>query len=66
MTRVEALEKEVAGLPSAELAAFRQWFAEFDAASWDRQVEADVGAGRLDALAEAALTDLRSGRCKEL
>lgn len=66
MTRVEALEKEVAGLPAAELAAFRQWFAEFDAASWDRELEADVGAGRLDALADAALADLRTGKCTEL
>lgn len=66
MTRVESLEKEVAGLPPAELAAFRQRVAEVDAASWDRQIEADVGADGLDALADAALTDLRSGRCTEL
>ena len=39
--------------------------AEFDAAIWDRQFEADVAAGRLDALAEKALQDLKAGRCTE-
>lgn len=66
MTRVEALEKEVAGLPPADLAAFRQWFAEFDAAAWDGQIEGDVVAGRLDALADAALADHSAGKCTEL
>jgi hypothetical protein len=41
------------------------WFAEFDAARWDRQIEEDVAAGRLDALAEEALNDLRQGRCTD-
>ncbi len=45
---------------------FRQWFAERDAAEWDRQFEADVAAGRLDSLGEEALKDLREGRCTDL
>jgi len=53
-------------LPSEELAAFRAWFAEFDAEVWDRQFEADVKAGRLDKLAEKAFKDLREGRCTDL
>lgn len=35
-------------LPPQEIEVFRQWFAEFDAANWDRQIEQDVAAGRLD------------------
>ena len=46
--------------------AFRTWFAEFDASAWDRQMEDDVAAGRLDALADEALNDLRAGRCTDL
>jgi hypothetical protein len=57
--------KEIVGairkLPPSELEAFRAWFAEFDAELWDREMEADVGAGRLDHLAEQALRDLREG-----
>ncbi len=48
-----------------ELAAFRRWFAEFDAEAWDRQIEADVPAGK-DATAEQALRDHASGRSTKL
>ena len=49
-----------------DLAAFRAWFAKFDAEVWDRELEDDIPAGRLDALAEEALDDLRGGRCTDL
>ncbi len=35
-------------------------------AAWDRQIEADVKAGRLDRLAEQAIADLNEGRVKDL
>jgi len=66
MSTVHEIEDAVRRLPTAELAAFRAWFAEFDAEVWDRQLEADVAAGRLDALAEEALKDLREARCTDL
>jgi hypothetical protein len=65
VSTVEEIEQAVQGLSPEQLAAFRAWFAEFDAAVWDRQIEADVGAGRLDALAEEALNDLRQRHCTE-
>ncbi|MEP7009390.1 MAG: hypothetical protein ABJC13_03630 [Acidobacteriota bacterium] len=66
MSRVQALEREVEELTAEELAVFRNWFAAFDAVAWDVQFEGDVGAGRLDHLAEKALSDLRSGETTEL
>lgn len=60
------IEHAVQQLPPEELAKFRVWFAEFDAAQWDGQIENDVADGRLDALAEEALADLREERCKDL
>jgi hypothetical protein len=66
MTKIEKLEREVRDLTPRELAEFRGWFAAFDAAEWDRQFEADVAAGKLDALADAALADHRDGRSKKL
>ena len=65
MDSVREIEAAVLGLSEAELTAFRTWFAEFDAAAWDRRFEDDVAAGRLDALADEALDDLRAGRCTE-
>lgn len=63
MSTVQQLEQGVRQLSSEELATFRAWFAEFDADEWDRQMEADVSAGRLDWLVEEARQDLREGRC---
>ena len=37
MTKIEKLERDVATLSNEELSEFRRWFAEFDAAAWDRQ-----------------------------
>jgi hypothetical protein len=60
------IESAVAGLPADELAKFRAWFVEFDADAWDRQIEDDAKAGRLDALAQEALEDYHAGRTTEL
>ena len=66
MSAVEALEIAIQKLPPADLAEFRRWFAEFDAAAWDAQVDSDAAAGKLDALAEEALVDYRNGKAREL
>ena len=39
---------------------------EADWEAWDRQLEEDVKAGKLDQLAEEALEDLHAGRCTDL
>jgi hypothetical protein len=66
MTNLERLEQDVQRLSPDELAAFRAWFAEYDWAAWDRQLEEDVAAGRLDRLADEALEEHRAGRTKPL
>ncbi len=65
MPKVQALEKRISALSAEELAEFRQWFAEFDAAAWDRQLERDLKAGKLDALADEALRDHAAGKSTE-
>jgi hypothetical protein len=65
MSTVQQIEEAVLQLSADERAAFRAWFAEFDAEEWDGQLEADVTAGRLDWLVEEARQDLREGRCTD-
>ena len=65
MSTVQQVENAVKQLTPEELAAFRAWFAEYDADAWDRQLEADVSAGRLNWLVEEAKQDLREGRCTD-
>ena len=66
MTRVKRLEQEIKDLTASELAAFREWFHEYDADAWDRQIEEDALAGKLDKLAEKALADHKAGRTGEM
>jgi hypothetical protein len=60
------LEAAVSGLPEADLAAFTKWFEEFLADAWDRRIEADVRAGRLDEAGRQADADFEAGRCTPL
>jgi hypothetical protein len=66
MSNVEAIEQQIEKLSPKELAAFRRWYAAFDAEAWDRQFEADVKAGKLDTLADTALRVHTSGQSKPL
>jgi hypothetical protein len=62
MSTVHEIENAIRQLGPADLAQFRRWFSEFDTEAWDRQLAQDVATGRLDALADEALLDLRKGR----
>jgi hypothetical protein len=65
MSTVEQLEEALRRMSPDERAAFRAWYAEFDAEEWDRQFEADVAAGRLDWLVDEARKDRQEGRCTD-
>ena len=64
MRTVEEIEQAVAQLSKDQLAEFRAWYEQFSADAWDRQIEEDIAAGKLDALADAAIADHRAGRTK--
>jgi hypothetical protein len=66
MSTIEEIERSIRRLSREELAALREWFALFDADVWDRQLEEDAQAGKLDELADEALQDDESGRCTDL
>ena len=66
MGSIKSIEAAIEALTAAELAEFRQWFAEFDSQAWDRQLDRDAVAGKLDALAAEALSDHRSGSNRPL
>jgi hypothetical protein len=66
MTSIEDIEKAVAELPPDQFARFRIWFDEFEAARFDRRIEQDTTAGRLDRLADQALADFQAGRARRI
>ena len=66
MGNLKAIENAGESLRVKELAEFRRWFAEFDGAAWDRQIERHAGSGKLDGLAAVALADYLAGSAREL
>lgn len=59
---VQELEDGVTHLSRDELSMFAKWFEEYFADEWDRQIEEDARAGRLDAAARRAEQDVEAGR----
>ena len=66
MSTVEEIQTAVQQLTIEERDQLRDWFRAFEDDDWDREIAADVAAGKLDKLAEEAVKDLREGRCTEL
>jgi hypothetical protein len=66
MSELEELERRIRKLSPDDLAKFRAWFAEFDHALWDRQIESDAKRGKLDHLAKEALADYKAGKSKKI
>jgi hypothetical protein len=66
MSNLEELEHKIQNLPVEELSKFRAWFIEFDHLLWDKQIEADSKAGKLDGLVSEALADYRAGKAREI
>jgi len=63
---IEDLKNGTKQLNQQELAEFRRWFIEYDWEAWDSEIEEDAAAGKLNYLAEKAISDYKEGRCTEL
>jgi hypothetical protein len=66
MNELQEIEQRIRRLSPEELAQFRAWFSEFDHALWDRQIEQDSRAGKLDNLAAEALADYKDGKTRDI
>jgi hypothetical protein len=66
MLNINEIKKAIESLPEKDFIQLRQWFSEKNWAKWDKQIEADVAAGKLDFLVKEALDDKRDGKLKDL
>jgi hypothetical protein len=66
MTKVQEIQTAIESLPRAEYVRLRQWFSARDWEQWDRQIEADSEAGKLDFLIKEALDEKAERHLKEL
>lgn len=66
MTNIEQIERSIETLPDDKFDTLAEWFDALRSRRWEGKFDADVEAGRLDALAEEALADFRAGRTRPL
>ena len=66
MSKIETIEEQIKGLTPKELAHLRDRFLEFDWEAWDRQIERDSRAGKLDSMVRKVLEDHAAGRTTPL
>jgi len=67
MSTVSEVIEAVKKLPERDKSEFLERLAEVDFDdAWDRQIEADAKAGRLDHLWAEAMEDIKAGRTKPL
>ena len=66
MKKVQELEIAVSQLSANELMQFSEWFEEFVADQWDKKIEADILASRLDAAGKRADDEFLGGRASTL
>ena len=66
MSKIDELKADIERLPSEELAELFRWSSEKEWESWDREIEADSQAGRLDFLLREVHGEKAKGTLKEL
>jgi hypothetical protein len=66
MSKVDKLKTEIEQLPENEFTELVRWLSEKDWERWDKQIEADAAAGKLDFLVNEALDAKAKGSLKDL
>ena len=66
MTSIAKIQEEILALSEDDYLQLKQWFSELDKDEWDRQIEADSNAGKLDFLITEALEAKEKGTLKNL
>ncbi len=62
MSTVQEIEAAIERLPRSELFKLTGWISAKFSDAWDKEIEEDIKAGRLDQLAQEALSEFRAGK----
>jgi len=66
MSKVEKLKTEIEGLPKEDFVELARWLSEKEWERWDKEIEADSEAGRLDFVVREALDEKAKRTLKNL
>ena len=62
MSTVQEIEAAITRLEPKQIHAVADWLQEYREELWDKQIEADAEAGKLDSLIKKAKADYRTGK----
>lgn len=63
---LQEIEIAISELPAADVMTLAEWLAEYKEQLWDKQIEEDAKAGRLDSLIDQAKQHIGMGMTKPL
>ncbi|MCU0516700.1 MAG: hypothetical protein MUC60_07485 [Oscillatoria sp. Prado101] len=63
---IPEIKAAVMQLSPNEFAEFVQWFDDYQESVWDKQIEADLKAGKLDHLIQQAEQAFKEGQCRQI
>ena len=63
---IKQIESAILQLPASDFRQVIDWLLDLDYQRWDEQLERDVADGKLDALAEEAISEFKAGQCREI
>ena len=63
---VKDIERAITQLPDSEIKELVVWLEDYHHQIWDKQIENDLDAGRLDALIAAAEAEYEAGQARPL
>ena len=66
MSKIDQLKAEIESLPNEEFTEISRWLSEKDWERWDKEIEADSQAGRLDFLVREAREEKTKGTLQDL
>ncbi|MBW4622580.1 MAG: hypothetical protein KME17_24890 [Cyanosarcina radialis HA8281-LM2] len=66
MTTLPEIEAAIKQLPVGDIRQLSGWLQEYLDEIWDWQIEADLGAGKLDKLIDRAEADIAANRVSDL
>ena len=66
MLTLEQLETTILQLPAHDCRKLLEWLSDLDYQRWDKELENDVAAGRLDSLAQEAIAEFEAGHYRTI
>lgn len=63
---IAEIKDAIKHLDEKRFVSFSDWFQKIEDERWDKELESDITRGKLDKIADKALRQYETGKCREL